>query len=219
MIFNTVYPNGFSFSREYSFSKFYLAANVINSAYKLVDTAFRNILNTNKVREKHLMLSLTKTYKNNNLWCNYAYGDTGFCIEYDIRKYLNAHPKELLNIVPIIYEKKKPISVFDYLNAALDDVKNESSHLYKIALNLYESLVTKDKQWSGEEEWRVICDDNFTNLNLRDFDCASKIFLGANISETNRRKLLAIAKKLNVKVYQRKLNDLGNDYNYVPVKY
>ena len=84
--------------------------------------------------------------------------------------------------------------------------------------NLFVSLYTKDPEWIGEQEWRFALMKSQLKSNLLDFDYADSIFLGENISDDWKMKLIKIAKEQNLNVYQRKLDRMKSKWIYEPLK-
>jgi hypothetical protein len=65
-------------------------------------------------------------------------------------------------------------------------------------------LITKDSEWSYENEWRIFIDKSApSDLKMPRISC---IYLGVSISEENRKKILDIANKNNIPVKQMKID-------------
>lgn len=213
-VYSSLFPNGgVDWSKEHSFTNFTRNVIGINGIYKAVKNAFESLLSTNEVRNQHLMLSLSNTHKNNMMWEKYSNNDSGFCIKYNIKKLIRNNPLLVLSILPIYYGNKKSISFLEYLNIAFDP-KNTEEAIYNISQQLYISMLTKNIEWAGEQEWRFICEDRDIDNKLRMFDCAEAIFLGSKINIDDKSKLMAISKNNNLKVFQRKLVNCKNKYEY-----
>ena len=54
--------------------------------------------------------------------------------------------------------------------------------------------------------------------NLIDFDFAETIYLGENISDYWKQRLIKIAKNLNLKIYQRKLDRFKSNWLYEEIR-
>ena len=79
---------------------------------------------------------------------------------------------------------------------------------------LYISLNTKTLQWIGEEEWRFGIPKIQAESNVVPFDFAESLYLGENIEEEWKEKLLEIAKEQGLLVYQRKLDSTKSKWIY-----
>ena len=90
----------------------------------------------------------------------------------------------------------------------LQDLVNQETE------SLYISLNTKAPQWIGEEEWRFGIPKIQAESNAVSFDFAESIYLGENIEDKWKDKLLAIAREQELAVYQRKLDSTKSKWIY-----
>ena len=123
------------------------------------------------------------------MWSHYADSHTGFCIEYDFNniKWENL----LVYPLPVLYSKERPL--IPYYNWGGKDIE-------KAKKDLMIGLLTKDIVWSYENEWRfIISKQDKTELVMPPISC---IYLGANIENDNKIKIMNIAKKFNIPVKQ-----------------
>ena len=128
-------------------------------------------------------------YKNKLMWSHYADSHTGFCIEYDFNniKWENL----LVYPLPVLYSKERPLIPY-YIWGGKD--------IEKVKKELMIGLLTKDIVWSYENEWRyIISKQDKTELVMPPISC---IYLGANIENDNKIKIMNIAKKFNIPVKQ-----------------
>ena len=128
-------------------------------------------------------------YKNKLMWSHYANSHTGFCIEYDFNniKWENL----LVYPLPVLYSKERPLIPY-YIWGGKD--------IEKAKKELMIGLLTKDTVWSYENEWRyIISKQDKTELVMPPISC---IYLGANIENDNKIKIMNIAKKFNIPVKQ-----------------
>ena len=128
-------------------------------------------------------------YKNKLMWSHYADSHTGFCIEYDFNniKWENL----LVYPLPVLYSKERPLIPY-YIWGGKD--------IEKAKKELMIGLLTKDIVWSYENEWRyIISKQDKTELVMPPISC---IYLGANIENDNKIKIMNIAKKFNIPVKQ-----------------
>lgn len=86
------------------------------------------------------------------------------------------------------------------------------------AENLYIGFCTKNIEWSGEQEWRFSVTSDQVTSNLVDFDFAETIYLGENISEYWKRRLIKIVKEQQLKVFQRKLDKFKSMWQYEEIR-
>ena len=135
---------------------------------------------------------LGSSYKNSLMWSHYADSHHGFCIEYDFSNV----DSSLLSAVPlpVIYSNLRP--PFPW-NAALNRSPENTA---QATASLMIGLLTKDKCWDYENEWRYIVAPSVGfKLPMPPISC---IYLGALISPNNRKKILKIAKTKGIPVKQ-----------------
>lgn len=139
------------------------------------------------------------------MWSHYANKHYGFCLEYDfthtmVRRYPDLNMAKIM-LLPVIYSEKRPL-----LSKAITNPKYmvEYMRTKKIPNEVIESIVYgmlfKSADWSYEREWRIIginMDKPFMKLPP-----ARKLFLGANIEDTAKEQLIAIARKKHIPVFQ-----------------
>ena len=126
------------------------------------------------------------------MWSHYAESHKGFCIEYDYSNW-KADSKIILPL-PVIYSRQRPL-VFAGVH-----LENPEEAKVQIASQLMKGLLTKDNDWSYENEWRIILHStNVPSISMPPISC---IYLGASISEDDKTAILNIAKEKNYKVKQ-----------------
>lgn len=139
---------------------------------------------------------LCTNYKNRLMWSHYSDGHKGFCVEYDYSE-LN---EEELNVLPlpVVYSKKRPLIPWE---AAIE---NTPQNLEVACRQMMMGLLTKDSEWSYENEWRIFTDTTSSaEVKMPRISC---VYLGASITEENRNKILKIARKKNIPVKQMKVD-------------
>lgn len=193
-------------------------AHVLNPKFKEdVLNGFRQFFSFNDIRNNCIMYSLSETYSNNHQWAIYADNGNGFCIGYAILPKSKKEASLLPELLPIYYGKRKELSISRMLNESLvyaikpetlNDIINEESEL------LFVSLHTKTPEWMGEQEWRFNIPLESCKSNLIDFDFATSIYLGENITDYWKNQLIDIAREQHLKVYQRKLNKTKSNWIY-----
>lgn len=161
---------------------------------RLLDECDQNI--TGRMAGLFLVGCLCTSYKNRLMWSHYADSHKGFCVEYDFSE----PSMEVLNTMPlpVIYSKNRPLIPWE---AALEKT---SENMLEAERRLAIGLLTKDSEWSYENEWRVLINKtDSAELKMPRISC---IYLGTSISEENRSKILEIAKRKRISVKQMKVD-------------
>ncbi len=177
----------------------------------------KQFLGFNDIRNKMFMYSLSETYDNNHQWAMYADGGKGFCIGYEIEPKNKEEASMIPNLLPIFYGKKDDLLISRMLDETLEYVvrKEQIQDLVnQEAEVLYIALHTKTPEWIGEQEWRFIIPIEQAKDNAIPFDFAKSIYLGENIEQEWKDKLIVIAKEQNLKVYQRGLDRTKSKWIY-----
>lgn len=178
-------------------------------------------------RKNEYACSLTETNDNPKMWEEYADGYKGYCICFDfskgIRKDLlnsSGHVAALKAIFPIFYRKKRPkFDSFKFLiKQYQQDFYEEEGEFWEPATSEILSLqmLFKHPMYSNEKEWRILVGGEVPGLFW--FPFFSSLYLGKDISNENKERLLEIAKKLNLSVYQQKVNVDGFTYELIQDK-
>lgn len=134
--------------------------------------------------------------KNNSMlmWSHYANSHNGFCIEYDFKELNDYLIKKCIYILPVIYSDK--LQALSCYNNKRD---MELAGIY--------ATTCKAKEWEYEHEWRIIDTNSTDNIGkLVDVPKPKKIYLGKNIEEENKKKLLDLSRILGIDVLNVKLN-------------
>ena len=114
------------------------------------------------------------------MWSHYSDEHRGICIEYNLHELI-----EKYNCFPVIYSNKMP-------QRMTLDINNKKE--------LYESILTKSKDWEYEAEWRIIDidgDNAGKNGKLIEFVKPVSVYLGNRQHDTvskNHEKFKAIKK-------------------------
>lgn len=151
---------------------------------------------TEKMRNLFLIGCLCTSYKNRLMWLHYADSHKGFCIEYDF----NEPEDEVLSKLPlpVFYSENRPLVPW---KAAID---NSVENVEEAYVEIMMGLLTKDKEWEYENEWRILIGaTEDSELVMPKVSC---IYLGASIEKENRDKIIAIAKRQNIPVKQMKVD-------------
>lgn len=93
-------------------------------------------------------------------------------------------------------------------------MKTEENHKF----TFLQSKITlqKSNDWSYEKEWRLMCEFEKT-LDRKEERCRVKknptaLYLGCQISDKNRTKLIKIAKEKKIPIYQMFIVDSTQEY-------
>lgn len=136
------------------------------------------------------LCSLSELRDNKVMWSLYGNTYSGYCVEYEIPR-----KKDIIsNLCPVIYTKKANNSFIEkflrYSFSAL--LRGASSGQFggeEIGATM-ELFCTKDTDWSYQREWRIIgAPAGHISLPIK------AIYLGFKVSETNKKRMLRLAKK------------------------
>lgn len=183
--------------------------------------------NISLIRDMTYVCSLTETKDSPAMWENYAGKYTGYCIEFDFSNGLRADYlrngsifQALLLLLPVIYtENRPPFNTAFFLQMQYENEfeksQNSLYHWDKVfeGCSLYEQMVIKHPGYSFEKEWRIVFGDYPSQL-LK-FPFMSAIYLGKDIGEKEKAQLIAIAKKINISVYQQAVELHKYEYKLV----
>lgn len=192
-----------------------------DSFKKQIIEGINQFLGFNDIKNNCIMYSVSETYSNNHQWAIYADGGKGFCIGYEIVPKDKREMSLLPELLPIYYGERQELLLSKMLNEILEymirpetmqDLINQETE------KLYVSLHTKNPEWNGEQEWRFSLPIDKIDSNLIDFDFAKALYLGENIEEEWKNKLLEIAKEQKLLVFQRKLDRLKSNWIYEKVE-
>ena len=176
-----------------------------------------------RTRETMLTYCMTEHFDNHVFWENYAKNYSGFCIEYDFSKFDKlSFPeyKNLLFLLPMIYRKKKPyFNMVPFMDGAIREfISKDASWQADPELNaeLNLQLYYKNKEYEFEHEWRFsIKNEN----NCRQFfPFVGAVYAGKDITQENLKRLIEIARMLNVTLYKQAINRAKNGFDYIPVE-
>ena len=170
-----------------------------------------------EIRESMKILSLTTSFKKDSMWAYYCQ-NKGICIEYDFSRINTYNEKRLfLNTQKVLYKRKKKFSYLSIIKAKMGDSAESFREADKLIM---EQLLTKDKSWSTEEEWRVILNDLEQKKGTPVYvDMISSIYIDYEILEEEKtKKIMELAKKNGWNVYVRYYCQLEAEYRYDTVE-
>ena len=171
------------------------------------------VAQTEEIRDSMQILSLTTSYKKDSMWAYYC-NNEGICIEYDFSKITSFEFQKLfINTQMVRYGKKKKFSYVDVMKARME---NDSAALIKADKMIMEQVLTKDKSWSTEEEWRVILNDRGNLVGRKvPVDMISAIYIDFSVSETDKtKKIIEIAKNNGWQIFIRYFSRFEAEYRY-----
>lgn len=161
--------------------------------------------------------SFSSTKSSIIMWAHYAQNHEGFCIEYNLAS-LDKNDDRRASLFPVIYSDKlfDVARFFDLamefgstLDSEVVDPVKSKAIFEKFKMGNFFSFLYKSREWFYEQEWRLV----FTDDSLRPdrsylMPTPSAIYLGARISEKNKKQICDIADSRNIDVYQMKLSGL-----------
>ena len=167
------------------------------------------------------LCSLSKAYDSLLMWSHYCYNHKGVCIGLDIDKVMQSVPP----MFGTIYLKPYVIEV-QYRNI----IERPDAHQSAENIFLYQ-WKTKAKEWQYEQEVRLVMPNPsamyaaFTPEQAKQHkeiwdwkeirhymplkaECFESIYLGVNIEQTEKEKIIQLAKTLNpdIKIYQMEID-------------
>lgn len=123
------------------------------------------------------------------------------------------------NLFPVLYGSKNPFDVIEFLrNFCLCFTKKQEKALIEDwTRRLFSEIMRKEKEYEGEEEWRIAHPG--TQGQLLDFDYAIALYIDENIDSKWSAELLNIAETKNLDVYIRKKDsDRLGAYHYERIR-
>ncbi len=156
------------------------------------------------------------------MWSHYANKHYGFCLEYDFSQTLttNLYPDLLaaqIMLFPVIYSDTRPL-----LSKALFSSKTLTYYYKtkKIPPNFVEQLIYgllfKSEDWSYEKEWRIL--QIKSKEPIMKLPKARRVFLGANIEDNAKHRIIDIAQKKHIPVFQMFLNSDKYKFDFYQIK-
>ena len=169
-----------------------------------------NFIDINKkIRSETFVFSMAEDCDSQAMWGLYADESKGFCIEYQFPKDTFLGQRMILNLFPIYYGEKPLVSFFDVLVKGIYAKQKVNGISFEDYKDFFVSAYTKDKSYEFQNEWRITFDKNMGG-HLQKFPFVKSIILGERMTEENKNRLIEIARKKNIKIYQRQLNATGS---------
>ena len=168
-------------------------------------------------RDKCKICCLTTRKDNQKLWEDFADKYSGFVIEYDTRRCLGNVEAEtaLSNTFKVSYRRYLPtVSLYDIFELwFLKTVCGQDHDTTTLAENLYNQLLLKKKEYSGEEEWRVI-----SYKNKIEFPAISAVYMGYKITPEKEEKLKEICFEQGIPLYKQRFEKYSTKMFFAPVR-
>lgn len=135
----------------------------------------------------------SEEFDSNLMWSHYANKHSGFVLEYNFKE-LGLNDIRNRMIYPVIYQEK----FFDLTEFLKEENGKNFNNLY---LNL--PALIKSIDWSYEKEWRLIIGSEFLEDGLLyNVPIPKAIYLGVRINLQHKKRLIDIARRKNMKIYQ-----------------
>ena len=153
-----------------------------------------------------LTTCLSETPASILMWSHYAMNHTGFCVEYDFNNLSAENHYILEHLEKVNYTDQLPslplASLIQVMRKKLDPTFKKDPKITEATTETcVEAILTKNSVWNYEKEWRLIFLKQDPELPQK-IPCASKIVLGADISDSNKTLLLSLAREKNLPVFQ-----------------
>ena len=161
--------------------------------------------NTIIYKEFMALSCFSETNKSKLMWGHYANNYSGVCIEYDFTKINNEQFRRGIN--KVIYSNKRP---------KREDYDNDYD--YTIAV-----LATKSEEWSYEKEWRLNNVLPYVQAIKKYYpvyyvkDAITSIYLGCNISNDKKEKIVECYTGRGLPVFEMRLSDNEFDFSFEKV--
>lgn len=152
------------------------------------------------IRNNIRICCFTTRYDNMPMWYHYANKHSGICIEFDIEQ---SDPLVKRLLFPVIYDNER-FNATEYIKSIHNPAQKNGQ------FDLYASIF-KSKDWESEDEWRFVLagggldDTPYAKVKI------NAVYLGRNIEEEDKTKVLSICKYKSIPVYQV---DLCHDSKY-----
>jgi len=175
----------------------------IKSALVNIITSY---IKTNEIiQNKIYSFSLSEKPDIQAMWSYLADESKGFCIEYEFPENDLLGRRMLLNMLPVYYGKRDPVSFLEIIGKCIKSGELKSGTMFKETQKWLLSESTKDKSYSFQKEWRISFSGQLRG-NVQRFPFAKSIIIGERMENEYKDKLIEAAKKKKIAIYQRELN-------------
>lgn len=158
------------------------------------------------------------------MWSHYANKHFGFCLEYDftysskaiIWKYPDIQTAKIM-LLPVIYTDKRPLLSESVTSPKIMLELQKTKKMPSEAIEkIVYGMLHKSVDWSYEREWRII-GVGMQKPTLK-LPPPRKLFLGVNIEEPTKERLVKIAKSKHIPIYQMCLSPDRYKFEYFKVE-
>lgn len=140
------------------------------------------------------------------MWSHYANKHTGICVEYDFDLPFDTASNSLL--LPVEYTSMRPLLPVEKLGVIEDgELKVNDAEIASLFSQVLKALITKSEIWEYEQEWRHIVFVKDQEKRLVSLPIISKIIMGVNISDENKKMITEFAEMHSIPLYQARLKE------------
>lgn len=165
------------------------AGNEIFKDYHI--NKFRDIVQKNMA-----ICSLSEKNSSIVMWRYYANNHNGFCLEYGLDDMKKFNHKLITPLYPVIYTE----NLLDGTQYFMDENNSNLPYFNVIC------AIHKSKEWSYEQEWRIVLPIGEKNSNFPlKMPKPKAIYIGSETSEEDKKILNDIAKKKNIEAFVMKI--------------
>lgn len=185
-------------------------SDIANELQKMFDQLYFAGVDDFNTKHKSKLKVSCFSEKNDSLlmWGHYANKHQGFCIEYDLDVPNSCNNEFKKNLYQVHYTDTL-IDMTNYLTRHISKIENTVNDKLK------QSVLYKFNEWAYEKEWRLVILESEHLSDSFKVSSPKALYLGANVDEENREKLLIIAKKIDIPVYQMGLDKLQYKLNQI----
>jgi hypothetical protein len=151
------------------------------------DQAVRDAIRKNKANTG--ICSFSETHDHELMWAHYANQFRGICISYNFSRLLKALPNST-KFVRMYYNESVP---------TLHPSSRNSQQLARMVLSY------KNYRWLYEREWRMFADQGA--IHYEDAKCITRVYLGARISNEDKRKVIEVLEELEIPISEMKVDE------------
>lgn len=153
----------------------------------------------------------TENSKSQVMWNMYADNCNGCMIEYDFST-LDVY--NIVDLTPVIYSSYREIDPFKLaIDAYLECLQDGSNIDRAINKKTYYQILTKDEEWSFQNEWRIVGISKRKSIS----PAIKAIYLGKNVSKKNENKLIKLASKNKFVLYKQEFGVTSKEMVYKPI--
>lgn len=185
-------------------------SNFLNKNYQF-EEAFMKLLNIKKLVGVY---SLTELSNNQIMWSEYAGDYTGFCIEYNIDKFLKENPNFEQRLLKVRYSNNRNNDLVKIILKAFYSAINYGLSKKQKPVMSHDEILdiirSKKTDYVYQKEWRLrgIPKDTSVVLPIKN------VFLGYKIKDRNKQIILKIARQKRYGVYQQFINQETTSLEY-----